>query len=339
MARVYVLLFLVLFASLFEGARSHHSESCGARRVKTYDSRIVGGTTSRQGSWPWLVSIQTPGFNGYGHFCGGTLIQDRWVLTAAHCFSDLSFVAKWRILIGGHQLSQLGKDVQIRYVKSYILHKRYNGQFKINDIALIQLSSPVQYTDYVQPACLPSRTMDISSMTTCYIIGWGKMSEKADKTADILQEAKVSLIDYETCNSPGWYKDRIHRQNLCAGYQKGGIDSCQGDSGGPLMCLDTTTSKYFVVGVTSWGSGCARKQRPGVYASTQHFLKWISAKLMGCSGQQKQTPTFSATSNTFSSGSERKLDYKPPSQQDFTARQSTMGSPYVRKILQRFKLA
>ncbi|XP_077330123.1 acrosin-like, partial [Lithobates pipiens] len=311
---------------------------CGARNIKTYGSRIVGGVTAREGSWPWLVSIQTPGFNGYRHFCGGTLIQDRWVLTAAHCFSDLSFVAKWRIVIGGHQLSQLGKDVQIIHVESYILHKRYNGRLKINDIALIQLNSHIVYNDFVQPACLPSRTMDISNMTTCYITGWGLMSEKADRAADILQEAKVFLIDSKTCNSPGWYKGRIYEQNLCAGYQKGGIDSCQGDSGGPLMCLDKRTSKYFVVGVTSWGSGCARKQRPGVYASTQHFLKWISAKLMGCSAQQKQTPTFSATSNKFSSGSERKLDNMPSSQQVFTARQSMMDSPYARKILKRFKL-
>ncbi|XP_018430081.1 PREDICTED: acrosin-like [Nanorana parkeri] len=311
---------------------------CGGRPMRSA-SRIVGGVMAQPGAWPWMVSIQMPEFIGYKHFCGGTLITDQWVLTAAHCFKDLSFMSKWRLVIGGHQLSQPSSDVQIRSIKSYILHKRYSERLKINDIALIKLDSPVKYSGYVQPACLPSSTMDIPDMTSCYVSGWGLMSEKAARTADILQEAKVSLIDRETCNSPGWYNGRVKKQNLCAGHRMGGIDTCQGDSGGPLMCLDKKTSKYYVVGVTSWGFGCARKQQPGVYASTQHFLKWISAKLLGCSSQQRKQPAFSTTSATVSSGSERKLDVLPSSQVGSTLRLSIKDNPYVRKILKKLSLA
>nr|DBA31653.1 TPA: hypothetical protein GDO54_007447 [Pyxicephalus adspersus] len=335
MDHLFLLGFLVLLASCSDATRAYNSASCGNRPLKKGSfARIVGGTKTQPGDWPWMVSLQTPGISGYKHFCGGTLINHRWVLTAAHCFGDLSFVSKWRVVLGGHQLSKLSRNVQVRAVESYILHKRYSPNLKINDIALIKLSFPVTFSDFVQPACLPSTTMDISSKSSCYISGWGLMFEKASQTADTLQEAKVSIIDSETCNSPSWYNGRIKYQNMCAGNPKGGIDTCQGDSGGPLMCLDKTTSKYYVVGVTSWGFGCARKHRPGVYARTQHFQKWIAAKLAGCSAQEKKQSAPQTTS-TFPSGSEPKVDTR----RSLTSAVETSlkDSPYVRKILKRFQ--
>ncbi|KAG8576544.1 hypothetical protein GDO81_009897 [Engystomops pustulosus] len=242
--------------------------------------RIVGGVDAQPGAWPWLVSIQIPSRTGHRHSCGGTLINKLWVLTAAHCFkANKRSVPKWKIIIGGHQLSQLSQDVQIRSINSFIEHENYNPRTEANDIALIELNGPVEYNDYVQPACLPTITMNITVFYPCYISGWGVMAEKSAETADILQEAKVNLVDAQTCNSSLWYNGVIWDYNLCAGYEEGGIDSCQGDSGGPLMCLDEVTSKYYVTGVTSWGSGCAQSKKPGVYSNTQYFLEWIQVKL------------------------------------------------------------
>ncbi|XP_069812398.1 acrosin-like isoform X2 [Dendropsophus ebraccatus] len=261
-------------------------EDCGLRPLAAgYGGmRIVGGVDAQPGAWPWLVSIQVPTRTGHRHSCGGTLINKLWVLTAAHCFkANKRSVPKWKIIVGGHQLSALSQDVQIRSIKSYTAHENYNPRIEAYDIALIELSSSVEYNDYVQPACLPNTTMNINIFHPCYISGWGVMAEKSAETADILQEAKVNQVDPKRCNSSQWYNGVIWDYNLCAGYEEGGIDSCQGDSGGPLMCLDEVTAKYYVTGVTSWGSGCAQSKKPGVYTNTQYFLEWFQEKLTGIS--------------------------------------------------------
>ncbi|KAM4646763.1 acrosin-like [Amazona ochrocephala] len=127
--------------------------------------------------------------------------------------------------------------------------------------------------------CFVASRLAVSHLTECYVSGWGSMDARSGKVADILQEAKVQLIDVNTCNSSRWYPGAIFRHNLCAGYPQGGIDSCQGDSGGPLACKDNNADYYWVVGVTSWGKGCARAQQPGVYTSTRHFYDWILVQL------------------------------------------------------------
>ncbi|XP_075711237.1 acrosin-like [Rhinoderma darwinii] len=268
-------------------------EKCGFRPlVAGYGGmRIVGGVDAQPGAWPWLVSIQVPTRIGHRHSCGGSLLNNLWVLTAAHCFkANKRSVLKWKIIAGGHQLSELSHEVQIRSIESYIEHENYNPRIEAYDIALIKLNSSVEYNDYIQPACLPTTTMNIAIFHPCYISGWGVMAEKSSETADILQEAKVNQVDPKRCNSSQWYNGVIWDYNLCAGYEEGGIDSCQGDSGGPLMCLDEANSKYYVTGITSWGSGCALSKKPGVYTNTQYFLEWIQVKLTAILSTPKPSP-------------------------------------------------
>ncbi|NXU87596.1 ACRO protein, partial [Xiphorhynchus elegans] len=168
---------------------------------------------------------------------------------------------------------------QVRYIKQLRVHQYYNDANKKNDIALLELNEPVLCSPYIQLACVPDITLRVSELVHCFVAGWGHTVEGAETTSDLLQEAKVQLIDLKLCNSSRWYAGRIFGNNVCAGYPQGKIDTCQGDSGGPLMCKDNIADYYWLVGVTSWGKGCARARLPGVYTSVQHFYDWILAQM------------------------------------------------------------
>uniref|UniRef100_A0A8D0E5M0 Acrosin n=1 Tax=Salvator merianae TaxID=96440 RepID=A0A8D0E5M0_SALMN len=263
---------------------SFSSGVCGRRPLAPShggSARIVGGTDTLPGTWPWMVSIQKPSQGGYMHICGGSLISSLWVVTAAHCSPHYYL----HLVIGITQISQPGPDTQERSIKNLVQHEQYVQRTHYNDIALMELNEPVNCTDYIQPACLPDTNVVISALTHCYISGWGRMSSTV-YTSDILQEARVNIIPLELCNSSNWYHKKIHYNNICAGFEQGGIDSCQGDSGGPLMCREGRSERFWVIGATSWGIGCANAQKPGVYTSTQHFLDWIR----GITNEEFQKP-------------------------------------------------
>ncbi|NXO62947.1 ACRO protein, partial [Phainopepla nitens] len=238
-------------------------------------TRVVGGRDAKPGAWPWIVSIQHPWVPELRHLCGGFLITAEWVLTAAHCFDEVTEISMVYVLIGATQLTQPGQGAQVRHVKQVLLHQYYNPDDHSYDIALLQLDHPVQCSPYIQLACVPDTTLRVSELQNCWVAGWGATAARAQKSSDHLQEAKVQLISLKICNSSRWYAGKIHTHNLCAGYPRGNIDTCQGDSGGPLMCQKKNSGRWWVIGLTSWGRGCARAKLPGVYTSTQYFYDWI----------------------------------------------------------------
>ncbi|XP_039913343.1 acrosin-like [Hirundo rustica] len=280
------LLVLLTVAGLAHSIQNTCGWTCGLRPMvsdsMSHDygmTRIVGGRDAKPGAWPWIVSIQHPWVPGIGHWCGGSLIGTQWVLTAAHCFDKLKKISILKVVLGATQLTQPGPEVQVRQIKNLVRHKNYKRSDISNDIALLELNEPVQCSPYIQLACVADPTLRVSDLQNCWIAGWGSTTEGDEDSSDTLQEAKVQLINVQLCNSSDWYTGKIHPYNLCAGYPQGLIDTCQGDSGGPLMCQDNNADYFWIVGVTSWGRGCARAKLPGVYTSTQYFYDWILAQM------------------------------------------------------------
>ncbi|XP_063164811.1 acrosin-like [Candoia aspera] len=260
---------------------------CGKRPLapdQGNSMQIVGGIDTLPGTWPWLVSIQVSSSKGPQHLCAGSILAPHWVLTAAHCFkSGKSYrsLQPQRIVIGATDISNLLDTVQLRSVCRIIPYQDYNPQTEANDLALIKLNSPVIFNNYVQPACLPHVTMDSEALfSDCYISGWNTTNLKGRKTFDILQEARVKILETKKCNSSWWYNGAMSPYTLCARYEDGGTETCQGDSGGPLMCKTSPTSPFYVVGITSRGKGCGEGRNPGIYTSTQAFLEWIRGEIV-----------------------------------------------------------
>ncbi|XP_056297903.1 transmembrane protease serine 4a isoform X2 [Pseudoliparis swirei] len=227
--------------------------------------RIVGGTDAFIEDWPWQVSLQQGGH----HTCGGSLVSPRWVVTAAHCFTgSKKELSRWRVLSGRTHIGTLGGS----YVDRIILNGDYDPARNDYDIALMRLSSPITVGEVRKPVCLPPKAFGLPASASMAVTGWGYLEEDGNVSPS-LQKAFIPLIDQAKCSSPAVYGRAVTQRMMCAGLMEGGVDACQVDSGGPLVYL--TASRWHLVGVVSWGVGCARKGRPGVYCNVEEMLNWI----------------------------------------------------------------
>ncbi|CAH1799262.1 unnamed protein product [Owenia fusiformis] len=239
-------------------------EQCGIGIMP--NGRIVGGSDAVPYSWPWMAMLTTDW--GY-QFCGATLIDTNWVLTAAHCTSGMD---PWDMVIrlGEYSKTKCELLTQVIPVIQIINHPGYDPETTNNDISLLRLGKPAELNGYVGKACLPAAEPEPGRQ--CVVTGWGTTEEEGS-SSDKLKEVHVPIISRTTCNLQ--YNGSITDQMICAGeLQEGGKDSCQGDSGGPLVCKEESNA-WSVYGVVSWGSGCARVGKPGVYANVAQYLTWI----------------------------------------------------------------
>ncbi|XP_006900325.1 PREDICTED: transmembrane protease serine 12 [Elephantulus edwardii] len=238
-------------------------------------SRIIGGTEAQVGAWPWIVSLQMRFGSAHAHVCGGSLVKERWVLTAAHCIKNARNPSVWRAVIGTNNILIKYQHTKRIKVNAIFIHPGFNVDSYLNDMALFHLKRAVRYNDYIQPICLPFDVFqNLNQNTACFISGWGRTHEEGNGTTT-LQEAKVHFISRSVCNSETSYGGIIPNTSFCAGDEDGVFDTCRGDSGGPLMCYLPEHHKFFIMGITSYGHGCGRKGFPGVYSGPAFNQKWL----------------------------------------------------------------
>ncbi|XP_067125718.1 clotting factor B-like [Centruroides vittatus] len=235
-------------------------------------TEVVGGKTATIFSWPWMVSLHKRGSRSFNYQCGASIIKDKYILTAAHCFdSESKRPPDYIIKVGGHKRTE-GKNYGVSKIT---IHPRYRSGQHYNDIAVLKLNSSIPD---VTPICMPSNNerYDGESVT---VIGWGDTSF-AGRPADALQEAVINVIPNRQCNTSysqlrvSSLPRGITSEFVCAGINSGGKDSCQGDSGGPLMMASSSTWK--IIGIVSFGYQCAKPGFPGVYTRVSNYLQWIS---------------------------------------------------------------
>ncbi|XP_057662224.1 serine protease 30-like [Diorhabda carinulata] len=256
--------------------------SCGKRKITSRYGKIVGGENAIKGEFPWLVSLTRRG----GHVCGGTVISEKFILTAGHCLctglnQGIFKPAALKVTMSQYDLTIKNSEAYQMNVKAITIHPGYVCSQPKDDIAILELEKVIHWSDSVGPACLPSEEESQAARNFVTVAGWGWTHEDSSKgqRATILQKAKLSLINMRDCRE--WYasqgKDiKIQDSHICAGYKQGEIDACWGDSGGPLMSnIDKNGNQTIVIGVVSTGIGCARPYLPGLYTRISDYISWI----------------------------------------------------------------
>ncbi|XP_030592361.1 transmembrane protease serine 9-like [Archocentrus centrarchus] len=242
---------------------------CGQPSLNT---RIVGGQAAPPGSWPWQVSLQIYGF----HFCGGSLINNQWVLCAAHCFQRIS-ASSVTVSLGLQSLQGSNPNAVSRTVTQIIIHPTYNSVTSDNDISLLKLSSSVTFTNYIAPVCLAASNSTFYNGSNTWVTGWGDTGSGVSLPyPQNLMEVEVPIVGNRQCNC-NYGVGSITGNMVCAGLSAGGKDSCQGDSGGPMVSKQN--GRWIQAGIVSFGEGCASPNFPGVYTRVSQYETWINSQI------------------------------------------------------------
>jgi secreted trypsin-like serine protease len=236
----------------------------------TSPQRIIGGIETSSGNYPWIVSVQS---SDGSHFCGASLIDKQWVMTAAHCLPNTA-ASDIRVVVSEYNTAKVDQGEQIKNIEKIIMHAQYNSETNNNDIALLKLKTAA--TSEAVTRITPELMQGLKEGTALTVMGWGNLSTTGEQFPDKPNQVQVPLVSNASCKTS---YSNLTENMVCAGYTQGGKDSCQGDSGGPLVYqLD---GKWHQVGVVSFGQGCAEANYPGVYTRVEKYADWITTQIQG----------------------------------------------------------
>ncbi|KAI4499079.1 hypothetical protein M0802_005945 [Mischocyttarus mexicanus] len=235
---------------------------CGIGRK----TRIVGGNETSVFEYPWLVSMTKQGV----FYCAGSLITRRHILTAAHCLEGFE-TRSIKLVIADSDRTRLASTAIVRRIKSVIIHEEFHTYTFDNDIAIIEMDRPVSLDGIVRTACLPEDKAIDYTGATATVVGWGRTGENKP-VSEKLRKVNVPILSQEECDQAGYQKNRLTDNMFCAGYLDGQRDACFGDSGGPLH-VKGSYGHLEVIGIISWGRGCARPNFPGIYTRLNNYME------------------------------------------------------------------
>ncbi|XP_032315008.1 transmembrane protease serine 11A isoform X3 [Camelus ferus] len=241
---------------------------CGKRVVPLTVNRIMSGDLAIKAAWPWQASLQHNNI----HQCGATLISNTWLVTAAHCFKKKANPSQWTVSFG----TTINPPLMKRSIRKIIVHERYHSPAREYDIAVVQFSPRVTFTDDIRRVCLPEASASFQPNSTVYITGFGALFYGGESQNN-LREARLKIISDDVCKQPHVYGNDIKSGMICAGYLEGTYDACRGDSGGPLVGKDLKDT-WYLIGIVSWGDNCGQKNKPGVYTKVTYYRNWIASK-------------------------------------------------------------
>ncbi|XP_057608599.1 coagulation factor X isoform X2 [Chionomys nivalis] len=245
--------------------------------------RIVGGRACKDGECPWQALLINDDNEG---FCGGTILNEFYILTAAHCLHQAK---RFRVRVGDRNTEKEEGNEMVHEVDVIIKHNKFVRETYDFDIAVLKLKTPITFRMNVAPACLPQKDWAEATLMTQksgIVSGFGRTHEKG-RQSNILKMLEVPYVDRNTCKLSSSFT--ITQNMFCAGYDAKLEDACQGDSGGPHVTEYKGT--HFVTGIVSWGEGCARKGKYGIYTKVTAFLRWIEKSMKARVVPTSETPT------------------------------------------------